>query len=61
MGWGIHRHLYVFAYALKKRKVTKEELQKCIDRSGGFEAFMQESGKYYVEVQLWSDRYIKNS
>lgn len=27
-GLGIHRHLYVFAYALKKRKVTKEELQK---------------------------------
>lgn len=41
--------------------LTKEELQKCIDRSGGFEAFMQENGKHYVEVQLWSDRYIKNS
>lgn len=41
--------------------LTKEELQKRIDQSGGFEAFMQESGKYYVEVQLWSDRYIKNS
>lgn len=40
---------------------TKEELQKRIGQSGGFEAFMQESGKYYVEVQLWSDRYIKNS
>ena len=40
---------------------TKEELQKRIGQSGGFEAFMQESGKHYVEVQLWSDRYIKNS
>lgn len=28
MGWGIHRHLYVFACVLKKRKVAKEELQK---------------------------------
>ena len=26
-----------------------------------YEAFMQENGKNYVEVQLWSDRYIKNS
>jgi len=41
--------------------LTKEELQKRIDQSGGFEAFMQENGKHYVEVQLWSDRYIKNS
>ena len=41
--------------------LTKEELQMRIDRSGGFEAFMQENGKHYVEVQLWSDRYIKNS
>ncbi len=40
--------------------LTKEELQRRTDRSGGFEAFLQENGKHYVEVQLWSDRYIKN-
>ena len=40
--------------------LTKEELQKRMNRSGGFEAFMQENGKNYVEVQLWSDRYIKD-
>lgn len=41
--------------------LTKEELQMRIGRSGGFEAFLQENEKHYVEVQLWSDRYIKNS
>lgn len=39
---------------------TKEEIQKRIERSGGFEAFVKENGKHYVEVQLWSDRYIKD-
>ena len=40
--------------------LTLDELRRRIDEfDGDFEAFMQSTGKQYIEVQLWSDRYIK--
>lgn len=40
--------------------LTMGELQRRIDKfDGDFEAFMQSTGRQYIEVQLWSDKYIK--
>ena len=38
--------------------LTKEEFQKKVEAAGSFEAFIRETGKHYIEVQLWSDEYI---
>lgn len=40
--------------------LIKSELRQRIAEFGGdFDAFMQAMGTQYVEVQLWSDRYVK--
>ena len=40
--------------------LTVEDLYRCMAEYGGsFEAFIQSTGKHYVEVQLWSDKYVK--
>lgn len=40
--------------------LTLEDLYGRIAECGGsFETFIQSTGKHYVEVQLWSDRYVK--
>lgn len=40
--------------------LTLDALQQHIDECGGdFDAFMQATGRHYIEVQLWSDKYIK--
>lgn len=40
--------------------LTVDELRRRIDGFGGdFEAFMQSTGRQYIEAQLWSDKYIK--
>lgn len=39
--------------------LTKDELCRRIDGfNGDFKAFMQSTGRQYIEAQLWSDRYI---
>lgn len=41
--------------------LTVNELRGLIDQYGGdFDAFMQVTGKHYIEVQLWSDRYVQS-
>lgn len=40
--------------------LTVEDLYKRIaEYDGSFETFIQSTGKHYVEVQLWSDKYVK--
>ena len=40
--------------------LTVEDLYRRLAEYGGsFEAFIQSTGKHYVEVQLWSDKYVK--
>lgn len=40
--------------------LTVEDLYRRMAEYGGsFEAFIQSTGKHYVEVQLWSDKYVK--
>lgn len=38
--------------------LTLEDLRSCLAEYENFDAFMKETGRNYVEVQLWSDRYI---
>lgn len=38
--------------------LTKQELKKRVEEAGGFEDFLNMTGKHYIEVQLWSDQYI---
>ncbi len=40
--------------------LTVEELYRRMEQYGSnFEAFLKATGKHYVEVQLWSDKYVK--
>lgn len=39
--------------------LTVDELHRRIDEQGGdFDGFLHSTGKHYIEVQLWSDKYI---
>jgi len=39
--------------------LTKDDLNQCIKKHGGdFEAFIQDTGRNYIEAQLWSDKYL---
>lgn len=39
--------------------LTVDALRKCIDKyDDDFEAFIKATGRHYIEVQLWSDKYI---
>ena len=38
--------------------LTKPELKQRMEEAGGLEALLKAAGKQYVEVQLWSDRYV---
>lgn len=39
--------------------LTVKDLHRLIDQYGGdFDTFMQSTGKHYIEVQLWSDKYV---
>ena len=39
--------------------LTLDDLKQRIDKHGGdFEVFMHAVGRHYIEVQLWSDKYI---
>ena len=40
--------------------LTVEDLyERIAEYDGSFETFIQSTGKHYVEVQLWSDKYVK--
>lgn len=40
--------------------LTLEDLyQRIAEYGGSFAAFIQSTGKHYVEAQLWSDKYVK--
>ena len=40
--------------------LTLDDLRQRIDEHGGdFDAFIRATGRHYIEVQLWSDKYIK--
>jgi len=43
----------------KVELLTLPMLQERLDRCGGLEELLQKAGKNYVEVQLWSDQYIR--
>jgi len=38
--------------------LTRPELKRRVEASGGLDDLLKAEGKNYVEVQLWSDRYI---
>ena len=38
---------------------VKELNQRIAEHKGDFENFLKETGRQYIEVQLWSDKYIK--
>ena len=39
--------------------LTLDDLRQRIDEHGGdFDAFIRATGRHYIEVQLWSDKYI---
>ncbi|MBQ9124047.1 MAG: hypothetical protein IJY10_11255 [Lachnospiraceae bacterium] len=39
--------------------LSLSELKRRMDEQGGcFDAFLSSTGKHYIEVQLWSDRYV---
>ena len=52
-GWAIENHLPV-------EVLTKEQFFRLLEQHGGdLSALLKEAGRGYVEVQLWSDKYLK--
>ena len=42
--------------------LTVDELYRRINKYGGdYKTFLQATGRHYIEVQLWSDKYIKKN
>lgn len=39
--------------------LTLDEFRTRVEEHGDFQSFLASTGKHYVEVQLWSDRYIR--